>query len=548
MKNIISSTVSGLLCTFLIAQPACGFAKDSCRSSSSSSSSSDSNNFPPRQGSWQPLTNQPEFLNTGYPGGPLPGGAAFTVLMTDGSILVSNSGFLISSQMWKLTPDAYGSYVNGTWSQVASLPDNYAPAANASVVLPDGRLLIQGGEYNGTNVHFALTSVGYIYDPEANAWTSLPPPPFFEDMYPPRRLFSPYGMGDITGACLADGAYVVANKMSGQMAKLDPKTLTWTELGTSSYVGWFDEQNLTLLPNNKLLTVDCYAAPLFMSNLYTFPASLTGSHLFDPDTNRWTSAGSTIFPMTDTDNGEIGAAILRPDGLVAQFSGTFTGQNAIYDYKTNTWSPLPPFPVVDGVQQTNADVSATLLPSGNILVATSGYLDVPPLNFFELTLDTKQFIQQPTIPNSEFDGSCFLLTLPTGQVMLTDYSNDVEIYTPGNRHYKKEWAPVVTNSPKRAQVGQTYKIDGIRFNGMSQCGEVGDDSGNATNYPLVRITNKRTGHVTYCRTHDHSSMAVASDKPVYTFFDVPYNIDKGKGILEVVANGIPSKPVKIVVE
>lgn len=500
------------------------------------------------QGTWTPLNNQPNFLNTGYPGGPLPGGAGFTVLLTDGTILVQNAGYLITSQMWKFTPDIYGSYTNGTWSQVASLPNDYVPYANATVVLPDGRVIVQGGEYNGPNLHFALTNVGYIYDPVADEWASLPPPPFFQDMYPPRRLFAPRDIGDSSGICLADGSYVVYSKMSGQMAKLDPKTLTWTEIGTSSYPELFDEQNLNLLPNGKVLTVQCYAGALFMPNLYPTPENLTGSLIFDPETNKWSSAGSTIYPMSDTITGEMGAAILRPDGLVAQFSGNGTGQNAIYDYIENTWEPLPPLPVVNGVQQTNADVNATLLPNGNILVATTGYLDVPPLNFFEFTYDTMEFVQQPTIPNSDIDSECYLLTLPSGQVMLTDFSNDVEIYTPGNPCYKKEWAPVIKDSPEKVKPGQTYKIEGIRFNGMSQCGQTGDDFAEATNYPLVRITNLDTRHVFYCRTHDHSSMAVASNEKVYTFFDVPFNIEKGESKIEVVANGISSKPVSIVVK
>ncbi len=61
----------------------------------------------------------------------------------------------------------------------------------------------------------------------------------------------------------------------------------------------------------------------------------------------------------------------------------------------------------------------------------------------------------------------------------------------------------------------------------------------ATNYPLVRITNNATGHVFYCRTHDHSSMAVASPFPVSTYFDIPSTIETGAGKLEVVTNGIP---------
>ena len=43
-----------------------------------------------------------------------------------------------------------------------------------------------------------------------------------------------------------------------------------------------------------------------------------------------------------------------------------------------------------------------------------------------------------------------------------------------------------------------------------------------TNYPLVRITNNNTGHVFYARTHDHSSMGVATgNMAVSTNFDVP---------------------------
>ncbi|HWE24570.1 MAG TPA: hypothetical protein VG496_11600, partial [Myxococcales bacterium] len=59
---------------------------------------------------WTPLTNQPTFLADG---------AANPILLTDGTVLVQDAGF---PDWWKLTPDASGSYVNGTWSQVASLP------------------------------------------------------------------------------------------------------------------------------------------------------------------------------------------------------------------------------------------------------------------------------------------------------------------------------------------------------------------------------------------------------------------------------------------
>jgi hypothetical protein len=74
----------------------------------------------------------------------------------------------------------------------------------------------------------------------------------------------------------------------------------------------------------------------------------------------------------------------------------------------------------------------------------------------------------------------------------------------------------------------------------------GDELQNPTNYPLVRIT--AAGNVYYARTHDHSTMGVATgSKLVWTYFDVPKTISPGAATLEVVGNGIASKPVKIVV-
>ena len=96
--------------------------------------------------------------------------------------------------------------------------------------------------------------------------------------------------------------------------------------------------------------------------------------------------------------------------------------------------------------------------------------------------------------------------------------------------------------------GRSYRISGHGFNGVSQGAAYGDDAQAATNYPLVRITNKATGHVFYARTHDHSSMAVSSHETVYTYFDVSAATELGKAKLEVVVNGKASTPVSITVE
>lgn len=141
-----------------------------------------------------------------------------------------------------------------------------------------------------------------------------------------------------------------------------------------------------------------------------------------------------------------------------------------------------------------------------------------------------------------------MLLLPTGQVMVTEQTNDIEIYTPkGNAN--PAWAPTITSVPATITRGDSYVIKGTQFNGLSQGAAYGDDTQAASNYPLVRITNNATGHVFYGRTHDHSTMGVAAgSKPVSTHFDVPANIETGDSSLIVVANGIPSTAVAVTVQ
>ena len=73
----------------------------------------------------------------------------------------------------------------------------------------------------------------------------------------------------------------------------------------------------------------------------------------------------------------------------------------------------------------------------------------------------------------------------------------------------------------------------------------GDDAQASTNYPIVRITNRQSGHVQYVRTHDHSYMGVSSGKRSHTTFDVPATLEAGASKLEVVANGIASQPIDV---
>ncbi len=192
-----------------------------------------------------------------------------------------------------MTPDKFGSYVNGTWSQVASLPATYSPLYHSSAVLPDGRLIIEGGEYllnaDQTALIPSWTPQGSIYDPVANTWTPVAPPPFFTGFGP-----FPQTIGDAQSVVLPNGTYMQANCCTVEQALLDSKTLTWTQTGSNKF-DINDEEGWTLLPNGRVLTVDAYV-PVGIPYI----PDGTNSELYNPNNGKWSSAGSTIVQLWDS--------------------------------------------------------------------------------------------------------------------------------------------------------------------------------------------------------------------------------------------------------
>jgi hypothetical protein len=450
---------------------------------------------------WQPLTHQPTFS------------ASNAHLLTDGTIMVHDAG---AQNWWKLTPDANGSYVNGMWSQLASLPAGYSPLYYASAVLKDGRVIVMGGEYNFFNA--VWTNLGAIYNPLTNKWKSMGHPAGWTTI------------GDAQSVILADGTFMLANCCTKEAALLDAKTLTWTPVGTGK-ADINDEEGWALLPSGEVLTVDAFNG--------------LNSELFDPGTGAWSLAGSTVVSLVDPSSAEIGPAVLRPDGTV--FATGATGHNAIYNTVTGVWSAGPDFPKVGGVFLDIADGPAALLPNGNVLAGASPGIFKANTRFFEFNGTTlTQVARTPNSPNfSSFEGR--MLVLPTGQVLFTDGTTDVEIYT-STGSPNPAWAPAITKVPGTLIHGKTYTLKGTQLNGLSQASAYGDDAQAATNYPLVRITNNGTGHVSYARTKNHSSMGVATGNAIVsTHFTVPAGIELGPSQLQAVANGIASNPVSVTI-
>jgi hypothetical protein len=331
---------------------------------------------------------------------------------------------------------------------------------------------------------------------------------------------------------LDDGTFMLGQNISRRQVLFNATTLTWTPTGTGKADN-FSEEGFCKLPSGKLLVVDT--------------ANGINSELYDPVTGLWTSAGSTVVRLADPGSLEIGPHIQRPNGTSVAFGGT--AHNAIYNFSTATWTPTSDFPNGNDM----ADAPCALLPNGNVLVATSPGIFQTPVTFY--TFDGTTFTQAPPTRTSAGLTSYQerFLVLPTGQVLslVADGMQnhiDAELFTSTGAP-DPAWRPTITSAPGTLSRGSTVQIFGTQFNGLSVGSDYGDDCTNATNYPIVRITNEATRHVFYARTHDHSTMAIATGSAIVsTMLDVPANAETGPSRIQVVANGISSTARRVIIQ
>lgn len=489
---------------------------------------------PPAAGPW---TNLPA----------APAAVTNPLLLTDGTVLVQQNN---GPGIYRLTPDAMGNYATGSWSTLAPLPKAqgrvYAPLYHASAVLPDGRVIFEGGEYNGGGSE-VFTNQGAIYDPVANLWTAVAPP----------AGAAWKKIGDAQSVVLADGLFMLASCCANPAADalLNPKTLTWLKAAAPNAGGAYqDEQGYTLLPNHDVLTIDIWT-------LYASGGNADNAERYVPAQKTWVSAGTTPVPLADPvacGNYEIGPAVLRANGDVVAFggntgcvTGAATDPTAIYAGLKNSWSAGPSLPSSCGTSGTlpctMADAPAALLPDGNILIAASAGYGLTPAHFFELS-PANVFTQVTAAATAQARSSynyTFLL-LPSGQVLVTDQGRVPELYTPTGAPLAGA-APVITSVPATLSPGTAYTVAGSQLGGVSAGAYYGDDAQSATNYPIVRVTNSASGVVTYARSYDFTQMSLTPGAKSSASFVLPAGTPAGAATLQLIANGVASAPVAVTI-
>lgn len=469
------------------------------------------------------------------------GGTMF--LLTDGSVLAQECLLGYGTRRWwKLVPDVNGRYVNGSWRRVADA--HVGRKYFASAILADGRLLVCGGEYtdaSGMNAQDESNTCE-IYDPVADSWTVINPP-----MDSGGALWG--SIGDAACTLLSNGTFLLGNSSDRRTAIFDPAANTWVQVGSKNMRT--SEESWVLLADGTVITANCTGHPT--------------SEKFVPGSNTWMADRNVpnANDLVEDASKEIGPGVLLPDGR-AFYVGA-TGKTAVYTPPAalnaqGTWNGGPDLPKAGSQEQGAKDGPGCLLTTGNVLFGiapvdftSDNYLS--PTTFFEFDGTNANRTNDP--PNSNhatYVGR--MLLLPNGDVMFgreddtgfyayTDYGSPQDI-----------WRPVINNAPATITSGSTVQISGLRFNGFSQAVGYGDDSAAATNYPLVRIKHRQTGHVRYCRTFGHTtvnaagnaitSMGVATGASVVTTSAaVPADLDMGDSDLFVVANGIESLPFRV---
>jgi Kelch motif len=463
-------------------------------------------------GTWQGLVNQPIF-NT-----------STMILLTDGRVMVQEE----AQKYWHaLTPDSSGSYVSGTWSTLK--PMSFWRRYYASGVLKDGRVIIVGGEQSGD---VGDTNKGEIYDPVSDTWDPIPSPPGWSTV------------GDAASCILPDGRLLIgALNPSTACIIYDPTINSWTPAASKAVTS--NEETWVLLPDETIVTTQCW-------NPYQTEKYIISS-------NTWKNEGALPVTIVDPVMHEMGPGMLMYNGKVIFFGSANEhghGKSVIYTPPpfptgTGTWVAGPDIPAVGRQAMVSNDCPASLMPNGKVLFTAANFKNNDwgsPVQFFEYDPTSNTIMQAPTpanngmFPYPQYPGIYWsrMMLLPSGQVLFSASSKNVQCYTPDGGP-QETWRPTISSViPHGSGVTDYYLLKGTQLNGLSQANMYGDDCSTATNYPIVRLQNSLTNKVYLCRTFHFSTLGVATGGSLQSARFTTPNIPYGEYDLCVIANGISS--------
>lgn len=215
-----------------------------------------------------------------------------------------------------------------------------------ALVLPSGKVLALGGNYNTGPNAATWTGLSELYDPATGTWTATGTMPNS-------------GRSGTFNAQLLTNGKVLATGNDFNFAGIDtadlydPASGTWSKSGVSLTKRWAFPT--VLLSDGRVLAI----GGMVESGPYTATCEI-----YDPATGTWSATGSMGVQRRSA------VALLLPDGRVLAAGGMNAAggdltSSEYYDPATGTWSPGPTLPMSRFTQ-------AFLAPDGKVLLARGG--------------------------------------------------------------------------------------------------------------------------------------------------------------------------------
>ena len=289
----------------------------------------------------QPLATAASFLVTGALANPRAYHTA--TLLANGKVLVAGG----SDDTHSLSSAELYDPVTGEWTLTGAMND--ARDAHAAALLANGKVLVTGG-FGGPTL-----SSAELYDPATGAWTLTGAMNTDRDSHTATLL--PNGM------VLVAGGEDASDHALSSAELYDPVAGTWTATGSMSSGRL--SHTATLLADGRVLVTGGDVLGGVSAEIYD-PASGTWVDADDMHASRWNHT-ATLLP-----NGRVlVAGGVRPAG----FGLISTDSAEIYDPITDTFTPTGPMLSYVPYAAGRGHHTATLLPSGKVLVAGGGYAD-----------------------------------------------------------------------------------------------------------------------------------------------------------------------------
>jgi N-acetylneuraminic acid mutarotase/PKD repeat protein len=319
------------------------------------------------------------------------------------------SSLLFSLSLFLVSPITV--FASGTWTTVGSMAGTRAEGA--ATVLPNGKVLVAGGENDDSNSR-TLIPFSELYDPSTQTWSQSGNLNVPREFYPKNSLvLLANGKALLPGGTdLGDNAYSTAELY-------DYTTGTWSNTGSLNQAR---RMHVTvLLSDGRVLVAGGVDGPQ--------GSNLASAELYDPSTGTWSNTGSLNTARQE------GVGILLPNGKVLITGGDAgscscpTSSAELYDPSTGTWSNAASMPYTSSLAH-----SLTLLQNGKVLLAggrnLNGFLATAAI--YDPATDT--WTSTPSMLESRGDHSAALLQ--DGKVIVVAGANNggtlntTEIYDP----------------------------------------------------------------------------------------------------------------------